>query len=221
MKRCARTAPLSTSLAPVLSYTDVLPGVYEGGFKVWECSIDLCRYLHATPTLCGPGRRVLELGCGHGLPGSLALRTGASHVLFQDLNEDVLRHSTMATVQANCGKLPAAAEFWAGDWSCLASRLAAAHPDPFHLMLSAETIYNPATYRTLCELVDTHLAPDGVALFAAKRFYFGVGGSTDAFSAAVTVHAPGLRCDVVAVYEDGGSNIREIVALSRTPVPAQ
>jgi hypothetical protein len=25
--------------------TDLIPGVYEGGLKVWECSIDLCRYL--------------------------------------------------------------------------------------------------------------------------------------------------------------------------------
>jgi hypothetical protein len=25
--------------------TDLIPGVYEGGLKVWECSLDLCRYL--------------------------------------------------------------------------------------------------------------------------------------------------------------------------------
>lgn len=27
--------------------TDVIPGVYEGGLKVWECSVDLCRFLAA------------------------------------------------------------------------------------------------------------------------------------------------------------------------------
>lgn len=25
--------------------TDLIPGVYEGGLKVWECSVDLCRFL--------------------------------------------------------------------------------------------------------------------------------------------------------------------------------
>jgi hypothetical protein len=24
---------------------DVIPGLYEGGLKVWECSLDLCRFL--------------------------------------------------------------------------------------------------------------------------------------------------------------------------------
>lgn len=28
--------------------TDLIPGVYEGGLKVWECSIDLCRFLANT-----------------------------------------------------------------------------------------------------------------------------------------------------------------------------
>ena len=25
--------------------TDIIPGVYEGGLQVWECSLDLCHYL--------------------------------------------------------------------------------------------------------------------------------------------------------------------------------
>ena len=28
-----------------LADTDLIPGVYEGGLKVWECSLDLCRHL--------------------------------------------------------------------------------------------------------------------------------------------------------------------------------
>lgn len=28
-----------------LSKDDIKPGLYEGGFKTWECSIDLARYL--------------------------------------------------------------------------------------------------------------------------------------------------------------------------------
>ena len=69
--------------------------VYEGGFKLWECAVDLCEYmldeLHCNEepaamkgpserlsvrVMRGSGCRVIELGCGHGLPGIIALRAG-------------------------------------------------------------------------------------------------------------------------------------------------
>lgn len=83
------------------STTDLIPGVYEGGLKVWECSVDLCRFLASiiektrhtdmeiddkeeTPNLdsvtqavklsISQGGSTVELGCGHGLPGCLILR---------------------------------------------------------------------------------------------------------------------------------------------------
>ena len=45
---------------------------------------------------------VVELGCGHGLPGTLMLRKGAC-VYFQDLNEDSLSKATLPTIVTNCG----------------------------------------------------------------------------------------------------------------------
>jgi hypothetical protein len=78
--------------------TDLIPGVYEGGLKVWECSLDLCQYLlsiieeisreNNDGTSCSShviikdaisrsiqsGGSALEIGCGHGLPGCLILR---------------------------------------------------------------------------------------------------------------------------------------------------
>ena len=30
---------------PGLSSDDIIPQIYEGGFKSWECSIDLAKYL--------------------------------------------------------------------------------------------------------------------------------------------------------------------------------
>lgn len=82
---------------------DVVPGIYEGGLKIWECSTDMCRYLarylasvlgedrelgssiesdHLKTALSraiGSGGSALELGCGYGLPGCLILREGMKH----------------------------------------------------------------------------------------------------------------------------------------------
>ncbi|KAL4858298.1 Protein NRT1/ PTR FAMILY 8.1 [Chlorella vulgaris] len=48
------------------------------------------------------GSRVIELGCGHGLPGLVALRAGAE-VHFQDYNRSVLTTLTIPNVEANSG----------------------------------------------------------------------------------------------------------------------
>ncbi|GAO48497.1 hypothetical protein G7K_2670-t1 [Saitoella complicata NRRL Y-17804] len=81
---------------------DVIPGVYEGGFKTWECSIDLSRYLSteiSAGTLTFPAR-VAELGCGSALPSMhllhQALVKGHSLSLtLQDYNASVLQHVTV------------------------------------------------------------------------------------------------------------------------------
>eukprot|EP00977_Amphora_coffeiformis_P025815 scaffold22361_cov184-Amphora_coffeaeformis.AAC.3 len=66
-----------------LPSNDLVPGIYEGGLKVWESSVDLVRYMHQEQGLALPWMvsavetsdnvattpiRCLELGCGHGLP---------------------------------------------------------------------------------------------------------------------------------------------------------
>ncbi|KAL6858636.1 hypothetical protein J3F83DRAFT_717753 [Trichoderma novae-zelandiae] len=57
---------------------DVKTGIYEGGFKSWESSIDLVKVLAAQDELTAAQQasslRVIELGCGTALP-SLALFT--------------------------------------------------------------------------------------------------------------------------------------------------
>ena len=40
------------------------------------------------------GKRVMEIGCGQGLPGVMALKAGAKHVIFQDYNDEVLTNAT-------------------------------------------------------------------------------------------------------------------------------
>ena len=34
-----------------LSNDDIVPGVYEGGFKTWECSMDLAQYVAETESV--------------------------------------------------------------------------------------------------------------------------------------------------------------------------
>jgi hypothetical protein len=65
---------------------DLIPGVYEGGSKVWECSVDLSEYL-LDKSISGCA---LELGCGHGFPGIIALLKGCYPVVFTDYNSNVL-----------------------------------------------------------------------------------------------------------------------------------
>lgn len=64
------------------SVSDLIPRVYEGGFKIWECSQDLCDFLVDTNEF--EGKRVCDLGCSAGILGILSLAKGASTVDFQD-----------------------------------------------------------------------------------------------------------------------------------------
>lgn len=41
--------------------SDLVPGVYEGGLKTWECSLDLVDYLDSTNSGDVRGKRVLEV----------------------------------------------------------------------------------------------------------------------------------------------------------------
>ena len=41
--------------------SDVVPGVYEGGLKTWECSLDLVDYLDGISNGIVRGKRVLEV----------------------------------------------------------------------------------------------------------------------------------------------------------------
>ena len=84
--------------------TDLIPGEYEGGAKVWENSLDLCHYLTAqlldntnydnnntndTTTInilkrimscaSSTGIKIWEMGCGHALPACILYRYALQH----------------------------------------------------------------------------------------------------------------------------------------------
>lgn len=82
------------------SHTDLIPGVYEGGMKTWECAYDLVDYL-AEVKFDLTGIKVLELGCGTGLPSIYALMKGARSISLQDYNPEVINFITIPSVLLN------------------------------------------------------------------------------------------------------------------------
>ncbi|KDP32603.1 hypothetical protein JCGZ_13153 [Jatropha curcas] len=226
-----------------LPNSDLVPGVYEGGLKLWEGSVDLVKALRSE-VQCGHlsfnGKRVLELGCGHGLPGISACLEGARVVHFQDFNAEVLRSLTIPNVnvnlakeslsgrsdESNCGS-GAELRFFAGDWSqidqCLPyicnkeNDLDCCSEQPvsgYDVILMAETIYSISAQQNLYGLIKKCLRrPHGVVYFAAKKYYFGVGGGTRQFLSMV--EKDGIMAgSLVAEVADGSSNVREVWKLS-------
>ena len=248
------------ALVKVTDQTDVLSGYYEGGFKLWECANDLSQYIservnledffHAEHGIEKP--RILELGCGHGFPAIKAfLKFGASKVVFQDMNHEVLKMCTSVNLLLNINNLKADSgktensprhvrahesgcfEFWCGDWLSLMKqpewtesgiidgakdgcKKMGGTKNTFDLILSADTIYAVEQIQKLSEFLTWTIQKNktAVALVAAKRYYFGTGGSVKVFADRVKLVSKGsLDVQVVASYEDKSSNIRDILQI--------
>ncbi|ETO16838.1 hypothetical protein RFI_20500 [Reticulomyxa filosa] len=111
-------------LSQILNATDIWQGRYEGGMKVWECSVDLCTYLISHPIFVekqlsvSKPLNIAEIGCGHGLPAITLLKLLQQmegidktisvnwNVTFQDLNVDVLKHCSLANLLLNDIQVP-------------------------------------------------------------------------------------------------------------------
>lgn len=169
-------------------HSDLIPGVYEGGLKVWECAFDLVEYL-AKSEIQFSGKRVLELGCGAGLPAIFTLMKGAENVHFQDYNPQVIDYVTIPSVLLNINLTSPTADlttltnskckFYSGDWSTLTQLIPLRQYD---IILTSETIYSSSSQPKLLAALKHLLCPlEGVAYVAAKSYYFGVGGSVSSF----------------------------------------
>jgi hypothetical protein len=80
------------SLRESLRASDLVRGGYEGGFKLWECAIDLLHEIwrrQRDGTMPMRQASVLEAGCGAGLPSLLALRLGCRLAVLHDFNAEV------------------------------------------------------------------------------------------------------------------------------------
>jgi len=156
--------------------SDLIPGTYEGGFKLWECTLDLLEYLSEN-SIYYKEKSVLDLGCGTGLLGIFTLISGARKVDFQDFNKEVLINTTMSNVLINCKEGLDVCKYYSGDWKSFTTF----NEDTYDLILTSETIYNVNNYAKLIKLFEKKLKPSGSILLIAKNYYFGVGGSISEF----------------------------------------
>lgn len=198
--------------------SDILLGIYEGGLKTWECSIDLLSYLPDCHN-----KAVLELGCGSGLPAIKAMAS-ASRVAFQDYNSKVLEYVTLPNILLNSSHPPVEAEdgyydieldedisvkaeFYYGDWSLLSNII----PGKFDVILTSETIYDSESMISLLLLIADKLAEDGVCLVAGKSNYFGCSGSMGLFKSQCIEHQFTFK----TIFQTKSGVAREIIELKR------
>ncbi|CAA0816366.1 Putative methyltransferase family protein [Striga hermonthica] len=206
---------VSTQEVFSLADWDLVPGKYEGGLKLWEGSLDLITALNSEmkhQKLSFKGKRVLELGCGHGLPGIFACLQGSTAVHFQDFNVEVLKCLTIPNVNANLEKCSpedrtnVETRFFSGDWAEVELDRAAG----YDVILMAETVYSVPALPNLYKLIKSCLScPGGVVYFAAKKYYFGVGGGSRRFLSIIEKDGV-LASSLVAEVADGSSNLREV-----------
>lgn len=122
--------------------------------QIWPASVAMARLLWRRGDLTG--QRVLDLGCGLGVPGIAACRAGAS-VTFADVKPDALAFATWNGARQGSPVVPIGRQV---DWS------QAEVAGPFDLLLLADVSYRPVHHAALKRHIAGSLAPNGVVLHA-------------------------------------------------------
>lgn len=97
------------------------------------------------------GRRVLDLGCGLGLPGLVAAAMGAE-VWFVDREPAALEFVRRSAIHNGLTGIHCRELDFTRDGLGM----------KFEIILGAEVVYDPKSYEPLCEFLQQHLAPNGV-----------------------------------------------------------
>ena len=119
--------------------------------RLWPSGEALGRELASKPP--GPGMRVLELGCGLGLPSVVAARGGAN-VLATDGSTDAVAFTAHALALNELEATVAQAD-WGHDAEALVER------GPFDLVLAADILYTVANSDAALRILPRLLEPNG------------------------------------------------------------
>ena len=200
---------IKTSKVP--ENTDLVSGKYEGGIKIWECDEDLLEFLPSIYNEEWKNKNILDLGCGHGLPGIYLLLKGIKEIVFQDFNKEVLEQITnkyISQLKDNYKlEFDNKVNFIDGDWEGFK------YDKKFDIIISGDTLYNNENYDKIYNILKNYLSKTGEAYFASKRFYFGVGGSSSEFKQFVN-DKDEFNISQVMEKKDGINNIRVILKIT-------
>ena len=191
--------------------TDLISGKYEGGIKIWECDQDLLEFLPSIYNDSWKNKNILDMGCGHGLPGIYLLLKGINEICFQDFNKEVLDNITknyINQLKNNFGlNFEKKVNYVDGDWGVFQ------YNKKFDIIISGDTLYNNSNYEKIYNLIKNNLNKDGEAYFASKRFYFGVGGGSSEFRQYISDRNE-FQIEQIKTIKDGINNIRVILKIT-------
>ena len=215
---------------------DLIHNVYEGGFKIWECTLDVLDYLQENSKIFDlKEKSILDLGCGQGLLGIYALKMDAKSVLFQDYNAEVLQFFTNMNLQANFKNMKEInnkIRFISGDWTPFIAKVGddsnelflnngvenakIEYDREFDLIFMSEVIYKVENYSKIADILEKLLKKKGgVCVLGTKFYYFGVGGSLPEFEDYITKNRPNLRIIEKIEINNKKANKRAIVLINR------
>lgn len=217
------TRSMSLVTVPGLySDLDLESGKYEGGFKVWESTNDLVKFITEDQSIMSElmhydsDFKTLELGAGASLPSLALLSRIIDDPLFesgyrihvQDYNWQVLASLTLINFAVN---LPSdylkalldtkSLRLFYGDWRNF--RVQSNYK--YDLIMMSEVIYNSDNYESLHNLIDRHLKRSGYVLIATKDTYFGLSG--------------GLYCWIDYLDSRGIFTPFKVIKVSTTNIP--
>ncbi|XWS13271.1 hypothetical protein CRYUN_Cryun36dG0023300 [Craigia yunnanensis] len=166
------------SVADIIGFSgsELISSKPDGFLRSWDSSIDLVNVLKheiRDGQLSFRGKRVLELGCGYGLPGIFACLKGACTVHFQDLSAETIRCTTIPNVLANLEQardrqsrqpespltpsrqtLAPAVHFYAGDWEELPTVLSVVRNDVSEMTTGMSLSFSEEDFMDGCSSQD-------------------------------------------------------------------